>query len=216
VTANRRNRPRAGGRQAGYLLAAAMLLVALISILAAKASQGIVTLHKREMEEELKFRGERLVRAILDFRRGQAGGTGRWPKLEELTKPPKRVLHAIPPDPLTARYDENGKLKEGTGVWQPIFPGLGNRPINPLPCDQKSPGWEKGREIVGVYSCAAGTTLTPFGLIKGGATYKEWLFAVEARTISGSRGGGQQGPTPYQLLRDLIQCPGVECVLSPQ
>jgi len=205
-------------RQAGYLLVAAMALVAVTSILAAKAAQDTATIHRRDMEEELKFRGERIVRAIIDWKR--ANPNGQWPTLEILAKPPRRFLHAIPPDPMTAKFDERGKLVEKSGQWQPIFLGAttpppqgGRRPpnvmtITPLPCDQKMPGWEKNRPIVGVYSCAEGKALTMYAG-KEGLTYREWLFSAVP-----PGGSINANITPGMLLPTLVKCPGQECLLS--
>lgn len=213
--AQRLVRPRRG--EAGYLLAAAMLLVALVSIMTAMAARSWASIGKREREAELKFRGQRIVRAILDWKREQPGGLqnpGLWPTLEQLTKPPKRYLASIPPDPMTAEYDESGELLEKTGVWQPIFmgpmqAGIGGQPprpsMNPLPCEQKMPGWEKNRPIMGVYTCAEGTALTVFGG-KEGLTYREWFFSALA---------DNPNMAPARLLPDVIRCPAPECLNIP-
>jgi hypothetical protein len=219
------------GREDGYLLAAAMLLVAVTAILSAKAAVGTVLIHRREMEQEWKFRAERIVRAIQDYNRDRTGGRGGavgqtgWPKLEELTKPPRRHLHAIPPDPLTAEYDDNGDLKEGTGRWQPIFPGPPQRQpaggataggagiqqnVNPLPCGQKMPGWEKNRPIVGVYSCADGESVQWFGTKQPGSPYKELFFYIAPQT-PGQQPGADAGQTQFPTL---IRCPGPECLVA--
>jgi type II secretory pathway pseudopilin PulG len=117
---------RAGtGGARGYMLLGALFLTAVMAITMAVVAREWSFIHRRAMEAELKHRGEKIMRALLEYQYMQGKGLkpasrpiSNYETLEKfLTEGPNPVLPSLPPDPMTARYDERGELVEGTGKW---------------------------------------------------------------------------------------------------
>lgn len=106
-----------GSAARGSLLAAMLVTMTLASIALAVATTQWSFIIRREKERELIFRGVQIARAIDEW---QGPGKGPPTTLEMLTKPPRPVLRKAYVDPMTAQYDDEGKLVEGTGEWELI------------------------------------------------------------------------------------------------
>ena len=199
------------GRQSGArgsLLAALLVMMTLASIMLAVASTQWSFIVRREREKELIFRGTQIVRGIDAFR----AKNSRLPTtLEEMTKLPNPVLRQEWADPMTARYDDDGKLVEGTGQWQYIAQGdaTGSGPPGghtgppgtpgPAsgsatgPATTSSSGASQGRrgglgstpQIVpfeGVASTSDEEAIGSYADLGSGRKYSEWRFRVFAST----------------------------------
>jgi len=107
------------------MLLGALFLTAVMAITLTVVVREWSFVHRRAMEAELKFRGEKIMRALLEYQYMQGKGLKpasrpitNYETLEKfLTEGPNPVLPGLPPDPMTARYDERGELVEGTGHW---------------------------------------------------------------------------------------------------
>lgn len=86
---SRRPAPR---RKAGYALLTVVFFAAVMLVAAAAAVPSVLTQGKREMEEELIWRGEQYARAVRLYHRKN----GRFPQsLEDLSKPQIGNLHFL-------------------------------------------------------------------------------------------------------------------------
>lgn len=143
---------RSRGRgEDGYLLAGALFLMAVMAIGMTVAVMEWSFLHQRDLEKELEFRGDRIMRALLEYKEMQQSGKKSPAKVIQdyetmekfLTEEPNPILAELPPDPFTARYDERGELEEDTGKWGLVLLGasIAPTPSNPRP--------NQGLQIVG-------------------------------------------------------------------
>ena len=171
---------RATGER-GSLLAALVATLAVGSILMTVATTQWSFIIRREKEKELVFRGTAIARAIQEFQR-----LGRAPTtLEEMTKTRPPVLRQILPDPMTARYDREGKLIEGTGEWtfisvgQPgATGGLPGGPPAPPPSGSRPDRGPAITAFVGVRSKSEELSIGTFRDSEPGVPYSEWRFQV--------------------------------------
>ena len=109
----------------GYVLVGAMVLMALMAIGMTVIAQQWSFVHRRSMEKELQFQGDRIMRGLLEYKQMQGAGlkpagaliTNYESMVKALTEQPNPILTELPPDPMTARYNDQGELEEDTGVW---------------------------------------------------------------------------------------------------
>lgn len=107
----------------GNLLVGLLIMIAVSSIMLARAVPSWQTVAKRDREEELIFRGEAYGEAIRFFQKKN----GRLPvSLEELHKKPANCIRKLYKDPMTK--DDEGKWG---GAWGIIFAGPNGQPILP-------------------------------------------------------------------------------------
>jgi type II secretory pathway pseudopilin PulG len=173
-----------------------MVMVAVMSILLTVAAQQWSFLTRRELERELTFRGERLLLALNEHQ-ARVGGAPPT-SLEDLTKPPRPVLPRVWPDPMTARYDGNGDLVEGTGEWQVIRVGDPAAGASPTTRDQggfrerrpSGPATPAISGLRGVHSASEELSIGAWRDTPPGTPYNEWRFEVQfGRTDTGTAGG---------------------------
>ena len=143
-----------GARAAGFTYIGVLVLVAMMGVALALASELWHTAQKREKEQELLFIGNQFRRAIAMY---NANGGGSLQQLEDLLRDPRvpgvrRYLRRIYRDPMTGG-SEWGLLKSG------------------------------GNVITGVYSLSDEAPLKQTGFsaadrdFEGKAKYSEWVFA---------------------------------------
>jgi hypothetical protein len=161
------------------MLLGAFFIVAVLAITSAVVVQHWSFVHRRAMEAELKFRGERIMRAILEFKHLQDQNKkpqlqiANYESLEKaLTDQPNPILPGIPPDPMTARYDEQGELVEGTGTWGLVVPAgtqpdrnrgrpgttMGSR-FGSSPTQPGQPPFGRGFQVIGCEGGGGGSRL---------------------------------------------------------
>jgi hypothetical protein len=190
-----------------------MLLVLLVGLGTAATAQRWSFIQQREVEEELELRTFRILRAVIEYQSPPVlAGTVQYPaKLEELEKVVPRVIASVPPDPLTARYDDEGELLKDTGRWGPVQWRPGGAPgqqttFNLISCDQKVT--TPTTFMVGIRSCDDRTAIRIFpGVTEEPAPYDETVFTLECIKTPLQQGGQQQaagGVNAAQLQR--AQC----------
>lgn len=179
----------------GSLLAALLVMMTLASIMLAVAVTQWSFIVRRDREKELIFRGTQIVRGIEEFR----GKHNRLPTtLEEMAKLPNPALRQAWADPVTARYDDDGELVEGTGAWQYITQGEAGtvRPSGTpgpgattatAPTGPGRPGAPGGGRVGstpqivpfdGVASTSEEVSIGGYADMEAGKTYAEWRFRV--------------------------------------
>ncbi len=117
IPLNRRLRPFTDQSGATYLIV--MFLIVLMGISLMAISQQWSVIMKRDREAELAFRGTRIKEAIeryvADYEVLKATRPTRYPpKLEDLTKGPKRYLQVVYKDPITDK--DFDLIKVGTDI----------------------------------------------------------------------------------------------------
>lgn len=188
--------PGARCRQAGFTLAAMMVIMAIMAIFLTVAVETASFQQKREKEEELIFRGNQVVEAIRLFR----ARFGRFPiALDELAKANPRVLRKIWNDPMTGRPD-----------WVPVYLGEEGTTLRPLPggltptpqpTPQPTPGpgtpgsqGPRGGPIIGVRSSVCGEAVK---IYDGHTRYCEWKFFYDPTKLNpGIRPASAAPPSP--------------------
>ena len=147
-----RTTDRVSAAQAGFTLAAVMVIMAVMAIFLTVAVESVSFQQRREKEEELIFRGNQVVEAIRLFR----ARNGRFPlNLGELVKAKPRVLRKIVerPDDRPHRLGSRFPRRGGHGV-RPLPGGLAPTP-QPTPPPTPGPGvaggeGPRGGPIIGV------------------------------------------------------------------
>ena len=143
-----------------------MVVLAVTAIFMTAAAHQWSVLVQREREKELIFRGTSIAKGIQDFQ----GTVNRPPtSLEEMTKsvngrPP--ALRQVYDDPMTARYDKDGRLVQGTGQWALIGAGAGVQATHPHPSSGSGPSGGSTQDGSDTASGATGTG----GITRGGST----------------------------------------------
>ena len=195
----------------GSTLAALMVIVAIMAVMLTVASQEWSFILRREKERELIFRGQLIVSALEEY---EAQGRGAPVSLDQLTKRPKPALRMVPPDPMTARYDEEGKLVEGTGQWKLLRPGTGaGAPKPPGEGEEQDPAEkerqeraESGGPILGVASRSEELSIGAWNDVPANAPYSSWKF---------QRQGTSGQPGVEQRRQDLPFPPGFGGLRAP-
>lgn len=162
-----------------------MVAVAIMALVLTAAARQWSFVMRRELERELIYRGGNIVNAIQEY---QASGQSQQlpTKLEDLTKPPRPTLRKVWVDPMTARYDGDGKLIEGTGEWEFLHPnasaaGRGRGGSNQQR-RQNNPQVGNSRlniqGIVGVASKSEELSIGSWADSPPESPYTEWRFEV--------------------------------------
>lgn len=193
-----------------------MVAVALLSIFLTAAARQWSFIQRRELEKELIHRGERIQLALLWWR---SGGQPLPNKLEDMTKGPRRVLSSVPWDPMTARFDHEGKLQESSGSWTLIREG--DLPPQPGAQTQRDEVEERrGGErqsrmqvqagaggIRGVHSSSELESIGAWEDVPAGSPYTEWRFELMA--------GVTATAAPQGRLPDIDYPPGFPGLRKP-
>ena len=182
----------------GSTLAALMVLIAISAILMTVAMQKWSFMLQREKEKELIYRGTAIAKAIQEYQSTQ----NRAPTtFEEMTKTKPPILRRVYADPMTARYDRDGKLEAGTGKWTRITAGppraqqrRGQQRLgDPPPPPDQNPPTEDGTKpakpgsladrdkpeitpFIGVRSKSEETSIGIYQDSEPEAPYSEWKF----------------------------------------
>ena len=174
--------------EGGYTLVAAVVLVAVTSVLVAMALPSWSHAIQREKEEELIFRGLQYAEAIRVFQ----SRFGRYPvRLEELISVNPRCIRQLWTDPMSDSGEWGLIYAQGTGGRQrpgqraggvtpdrqqggPVAGGSGPSQLG---------GSQGGRRsaravapILGVHSTSSEKAIKQFS---GGASHSDWLFTAE-------------------------------------
>ncbi|MEM7248949.1 MAG: hypothetical protein AAF533_26720 [Acidobacteriota bacterium] len=199
----------------GASLAALMFGVAIMGIFMAAASQQWSFIVRRELERELVYRGSRYQSALDEHR----ARTNALPtKLEDLTKLPKPSLRRVWADPMTARYDQDGELIEGTGEWKLIGPqNPANRGVGQATTSGRSGSRLNRRNrgprtqaIRGVSSQSEEISIASWGEgFSAETAYNEWTFEVLDLVRSSNRTAATHN-TPDQPEIPVPGYPGIE------
>ena len=164
-----------------------MVAVMVLIISSSVAVRDWRTAMQREKEKELIFRAKEITRAIELYQNPiRSGGRGKLPNdLKELVK--GGYLRKLYPEPMTARYDDNGELVEGTGQWELIHAGRGGRELkadySPTSARLRRMqrrsrfGLRQTGPIVGVRSESEIESIGTWEGVKG--PYMEWNFIAE-------------------------------------
>lgn len=166
-----------------------VVILAVMAVFLTVAVQTATFQRKREMEEELIFRGQQMVEGIRLFR----ARFGRFPlSLEELYKAKPRCLRKQWVDPMT-----------GKGDWVPVFlgqegqGGLGGGGAAPRPTPTPRAGSGPGEPspeargpIIGVASRSCETSIKMF---EGRTRYCDWKFVFDPERQGQ---GGVRPPPP--------------------
>lgn len=187
---------RKENRQAGYALLTVVFLVALVALSLAVAAPSAATHRKRQMEEELIFRGEQYQRAIMLYYRA----FGRLPmKVDDLLRTNDRsFLRREWPDPMTQdgkwrliRLGPGGQLV-GSIVQQAPADPLGRRGGSAPP----PTGFSSGIETLPLIGVASNSTEKSFRVYNDQETYAGWEFLFDPRDLRQGGTPGQTGPNP--------------------
>ena len=183
-------------------------MIAISAILMSVAMVEWQFLIQREKERELIYRGTCIARAIEEYQSGPGRGAPTSFKQLLEAKPP--LLRQAYADPMTAEYDDDGKLLPGTGEWTKIQPAQGapvpQPPGNRPPGGGQPPGGEKepsgSRRVggstpeitpfIGVRSKSDLESIGSYRDIEAGKAYSEWRFmplTPEANPLRQFEGG---------------------------
>jgi type II secretory pathway pseudopilin PulG len=179
-----------GSSQAGYAMAALLVMLNIMAILMTVAMPVWKTAVKREKEAELIWRATQYVRAVDLFRRKYANANP--PNLDILLK--EGFLRKKYKDPMTA----DGEFQLVFAAQQQQRPGSApvsgaagqitqpTTPPAPTPLDQttQGPAGATGG-IIGVVSKSTEASLKVFN---GRSKYNEWMFTPQ--TVLGNRAAG--------------------------
>lgn len=167
----------------GYILLILVFVIFSISIGLLVAMPLWQTQMKREMEEELIFRGNQFVEAIRLF---QTKKPGTFPKnFEELIE--EKCLRRMYKDPLTSSGEWNIILPIQEGPTRPARPGRRRRSLDPGESGRSEAGGPqkvlivpfgvlssiKNPQIIGVVSTSTANSIK---IYKGQTSYNRWLF----------------------------------------
>ncbi len=185
------------GRQAGFTLAAVVLIMAVMAIMLTVAVQTASFQKRRENEEELIFRGNQIVEAVRLFRARH----GRFPvSLVELARVKPRVVRKVWTDPITGKPD-----------WVPIFLGQEGIPLAggpagtvptggqgglgavPTPTGQAFPKTDASGPVIGAHSRSCETSIKVYN---GRTRYCDWKFFFNPQTTPAGGGAGPGVPPP--------------------
>jgi type II secretory pathway pseudopilin PulG len=154
--------------QAGYAMAALMVVLMVAGILLTRALPLWATLVKREREAELIWRGTQYARAIDLFR--QKYGYMSPPDVDTLLR--ERFLRKRYTDPMTG--DSDFQLLYAIQLPNRDLPENLADPLR-QPRDAEARGG-----IIGVVSRSPDTSLRRFN---GASTYNEWAFSLRPCTV---------------------------------
>lgn len=195
---------RAAGRgQRGHLIVTLMVAIALMVIFSSVTFQAWRDVLRRDLEAEMMFRAQEIVRALRRYRQDR----GTLPtSLEQLMEPGSRgqyFLRRLYKDPLV----KDGKwgllyLSPQGGLIDPNAPGasegepIGARSSEPtagLPGGRVLGGSEGVKELAGLPIAGVKSlcTDTPFRAYKGQSVYSQWLFSIFDLELA-------RGPIPGQ------------------
>jgi type II secretory pathway pseudopilin PulG len=168
--------------QAGFTMAAVLVIMAVMAILLTVAVETVSFQQKREKEQELIFRGNQIVEAIRLFR----ARNGRFPMtLSELVNAKPRVLRKVWTDPMT-----------GVADWEPVFvgeegtnvgPGLAPPPTPTPGIGGPAQGGAKTGPIIGVHSRSCADSIM---ILNGRTRYCDWKFYFDPAHPFGAQVGG--------------------------
>ena len=194
----------------GSLLLAMLVMMTIASIVLAVAATDWSFVVRREKERELIFRGVQIARAIEEWQ--QSAGKAPPTSLEQLTKPPRPTLRKAYADPMTALYDDEGELLEGTGEWAYIGPGSetavppgppgasGSAPASgsaARPSTSRGDGTPRITAILGVQSTSEELSIGTYHDAPPETAYVEWKFRVLGLNEGANRQvGGFEIPRP--------------------
>jgi type II secretory pathway pseudopilin PulG len=163
-----------------------MVAVAIMGIVLTAAAQQWSFILRRELERELIYRGGNIVTAIQEYQ--TSAQNQRLPtKLEDLTKRPRPTLRKVWVDPMTARYDGDGKLIEGTGEWELLRPSAPSGQQAGRSGGRQQPRTNNPRAgnsrlnvqgVVGVASKSEELSIGSWGDSPPESVYSEWRFEV--------------------------------------
>jgi type II secretory pathway pseudopilin PulG len=175
----------------GYTLVAAVVLIAVVSVLIAMALPSWTQVIQRDKEEELIFRGMQYAEAIRIFQQR----FGRYPmRLDELISVNPRCIRQLWKDPMTKNGEWGLIYAQGAGGGPGARGRRGgvapNRPQQGAPVAggsgpsqlggrQGSTGRRSGRAvapILGVHSVSSEKSIKQFA---GGQSYSDWLFTAD-------------------------------------
>lgn len=167
----------------GYMLLILVFVIFSISIGLLVAVPLWQTQVKREMEEELIFRGNQFVEAVRLF---QTKNPGTFPKnFEELIE--EKCLRRLYRDPMTANGEWNIIMPIQGGPTRPARPGRRRRSSDPSESGRNEAGgtqkvliapfsvlpYIKNPQIIGVVSTSTASSIK---IYKGQTSYDRWLF----------------------------------------
>lgn len=182
-------------QDAGFVMAALLVMLNIMAILMTVAVPVWKTAVKREKEAELVWRGGQYARAVNLFRMKYANAYP--PNLDILLK--ERFLRKKYKDPMTkdgefqlvfaAQQQQRPGTAAVSGAAGQITPSA--PPPAPTPLDQTSQG--PAGAAGGIQGVASKSTEASLKLFNGRAKYNEWVFTPQ--TVLGNRavGAGQQG-----------------------
>lgn len=179
------------GRQNGHLLITLMVAMMVLAILLGVAFQQWSIINRRDLEQELIFRGGQYVNAIINYRSEHAGALPT--DLEQLYQPGPRGLRYIRKlfkDPFD--YDEEG--------WGLLYLGPGGKWILDPQAAKRVAEGATGLGGPGLPASPFGASgLTSIGPgMQGQATAASNMFGVLPPT-----GGGRRNPGVNNGTRDL-------------
>jgi type II secretory pathway pseudopilin PulG len=180
-------------QDAGFVMAALLVMLNIMAILMTVAVPVWKTAVKREREAELVWRGTQYARAVNLFRMKYANAYP--PNLDILLK--ERFLRKKYKDPMT----KDGEFQLVFAAQQQQRPGTGAvsgaagqitpaaPPPAPIPLDQTSQG--PAGAAGGIMGVASKSTDASLKLFNGRAKYNEWVFTPQ--TVLGNRAAGAAG-----------------------
>jgi type II secretory pathway pseudopilin PulG len=186
--------------QAGYAMAALLVMMSIMAIMMSVAMPIWKTVVKREREEELIWRGNQYVRAINLFRRKYANTYP--PNIDILLN--ERFLRRKYADPMT----KDGEFQliyaaqqasqtpgppgavGGSQTPGQVTPAPAPAPLNPLDQSTQGPAGARGG-IMGVVSKSTDRSMR---LFNGRGKYNEWAFTAQVTAGPGGPAGAGGGP----------------------
>jgi len=169
--------------EAGYTLAAFVMVIAIMAIMMAAAVEIVSFQAQREKEAELIFRGQQYVEGIRLYQKKY----GRYPmRMKELWEADPKVLRQKWTDPITGS-DKWGVIFQGQEGRELTPPGRGG---GPRPTPTRTPVFERQREdegekvgpIIGVHSLSTETSIKVY---EGRTQYDLWKFTLKEERPQG-------------------------------
>jgi type II secretory pathway pseudopilin PulG len=210
---------RACTAERGYAMAALLVAISVMAIAISVALPVFQTVHRREKEAELVFRGEQYGRAIGMFQRRY--GNALPPDVDTLIRDrflrkkykdpitgkdfrilgpgsPELAQALNTPPPVPGRAGRGAQTTAGRAAPQPTSRG-GSRSGTMQPVLRRGttqPGLASGQAPGGVLAVASTSTQSSIRLYNGKDKYNEWVFMALQTTTAAGAPPGVGGQTP--------------------
>ncbi len=192
----------------GHLMVGLMAAVALMVIFSAVAVQAWEDILRRDLEAEMMFRAQEIVRALRRYEKDQGHPATELKQLMEPGNRRQYFLRRLYKDPLVkgGKWGLLYKTPEG-GLLDPNLAGVtedepisggSNAPTTGLPGGPTLPTPGGGQELTGLPIAGVKSLCKdrPFKVYKGQSDYSLWLFSIFDLEVQNAPVPGQKPGTP--------------------